>query len=139
MSDPKRWSSPEMAARLRRRRAAERRFRHLGLGAVGVALVALVVLLATIGWNGSSAFVRTQVALDVDFDPAVVGAALRHEGPGAEEVDWAVPVRDALARKLPGVEGRAERRALFGLVSRGARDAVRARLLEDPELLGRRE
>ncbi|HZO09549.1 MAG TPA: phosphate ABC transporter permease PstA [Myxococcota bacterium] len=139
MSDPARWSSPEMVARLRRRRSSELRFRRLGAGAVGLAIAALVVLLATIAWNGASAFVRTQVALDVDFDPAIVGAVARPaEGPESE-IDWAALVREALLREFPEVAGRSERRALLGLVSRGARDAVRARLLGDPSLVGRRE
>jgi len=137
MSDPARWSSPEMRARLRRRHAAERRFRRLGAGAVGLAVFALVVLLASITWSGASAFVRTQVALDVDFDPAIVGAVSR---PDAEtEVDWGALVRDALSREFPGVSERAERRALQGLVSRDAREVVQARLLADPALVGRAE
>ena len=143
MSKATRWSSPEMGARLRRRRATERRFRRLGLGAVALALCALVVLLGSIAWNGASAFVRTQIALDVDFDPAAVGAL--GAGSAAEraaqegEVDWSVLVRGALEREFPGVSGRSERRALLGLVSRGARGILRERLLRDPGLVGRRE
>ena len=142
MSEATRWSSPEMGARLRRRRAKERRFRRLGQGAVGLALAALVVLLGSIAWNGTSAFVRTQIALDVDFDPAVVGPL--DEGRAAEraaredEVDWSALVRGALDREFPDVSERSERRALLGLVSRGARGILRERLLRDPGLVGHR-
>ena len=138
MSDPARWSSTGMQARLRRRRRAERLFRRLGAAAVGVALVALVVLLGSIAWTGASAFVRTQIALDVDFNPEIVGAVARPAAE-ADEIDWGVLIRDALSREFPEVSERAERRALAGLVSRGAREVVRDRLLEDPSLVGRRE
>jgi phosphate transport system permease protein len=144
MSDPSpaaRWSSPEMRARLRRRHAAERRFRRLGLAAVAVALLALVTLLGSIVGNGSSAFLRTQIALDVHFDPAVTGAL--EDLPAAErivragDVDWGVLVRDALLREFPDVSGRRDLRALQGLVSTGARSELRARVLEDPGVIGR--
>ncbi|TFG94735.1 MAG: phosphate ABC transporter permease PstA [Myxococcales bacterium] len=143
MSDPSpadRWSSPEMRARLRRRHAAERRFRWLGLAAVGVAMLALATLLGNIIGNGSSAFVRTQIALDVHFDPAQIGPLgdfpVSERVVRAGDVDWAVLVRDALSREFPDVAGRRDLRALQGLVSSGARSLLRARVLEDPGVIG---
>ena len=135
-----RWSAPEMRARLRRRHRAERRFRRLGLAAVGVALLALATLLGSIVSNGSSAFVRTRIALDVHFDPELVPLG---DLPPAErelragDVDWGLLVRDALTREFPGVSGRHDLRALQGLVSTGARSQLRARVLEDPDVIGR--
>ena len=48
-------------ARTRRRNASERRFRLLGLSAVGVGLLALVVLLTSVLGNGLSAFRQTWI------------------------------------------------------------------------------
>jgi phosphate transport system permease protein len=46
-------------------------------------------------------------------------------------------VRDALLREFPDVSGRRDLRALQGLVSTGARSELRARVLEDPGVIGR--
>src|SRR5262247_1253476 len=144
MTDPSpaaRWSSEPMRRRLRGRHLAERRFQRLGLAAVGVALLALATLLGSIVGNGYTAFLRTRIALEVFFDPEVIGAlaelppAQREEH--ASQVDWAVLVRGALAREFPGVTGHSELRALQGLVSPGARSALRDRVLADPGLVGR--
>ncbi len=135
-----RWSSPEMRARLRQRHTAERRFRRLGLAAIGVAMLALATLLASIVGNGSSAFVRSRIALDVYFDPAVIGPlgdlAAGERVVRAGDVDWAVLVRDTLSREFPAVSGRRDLRALQQLVSTGARSQLRARVLEDPSVIG---
>jgi phosphate transport system permease protein len=143
MTDPSpaaRWSSPGMRARLRRRHVAERRFRRLGLAAVGVAILALATLLGSIVGNGSSAFVRTQIALDVRFDPEVIGPlgelSGRERVVRAGDVDWGLLVREALTREFPDVSGRRELRALLGLVSTGARSQLRSRVLEDPGVIG---
>src|SRR5262245_20876245 len=135
-SPASRWSSEPMRRRLRRRHLAERRFRRLGLAAVGVALLALATLLGSIVSNGYTAFLRTRIALDVFFDPAVIGALA--EAPADErdaraaDVDWAALVRGALQREFPGVSGRSDLRALQALVSSGARSALRSRVLADP-------
>src|SRR3990172_1771684 len=68
-----RWSSPAMRGRLARRHAFERRFRRAGLAAVGLAIASLGLLLASIAWNGASAFRATELRLDVSFDPAALG------------------------------------------------------------------
>ncbi|WP_163265631.1 phosphate ABC transporter permease PstA [Chelativorans alearense] len=60
----------ERGARTRRRHAAERRFRMIGLAAVIFAILALVGLLGSILSNGLSSFRQTYVVLDVYLDPA---------------------------------------------------------------------
>ena len=66
-----RWSSPEMQQRLRRRHRDERRFRRAGTVAIGLALLGLAALLASIAATGWSAFRTTEIQLDVVFDPAL--------------------------------------------------------------------
>jgi phosphate transport system permease protein len=127
-----------MSARRRRRHAAERRFRALGGAAMGAAVVALVALIAGVLWTGLPSFRATEIRLDIAFDPEVIG--IPAEATAAElaaSADFAAPVREALARQFPDVNGRSERRALAALVSTGARAELRDRLLGDPTLLGR--
>ena len=54
--------------RLRRRYRAERRFKAYGIIAVAVALAFLALLIGSVIAEGYPAFVRTSVALEVDFD-----------------------------------------------------------------------
>jgi phosphate transport system permease protein len=134
---PPRGRDPEAGQRrLHRRRAGERRFRALGLGATGLALGALAVLLASLVGQGLGGFLRTEIALDVTFaedaidpagtrDPAAIGAA-----------DYTLLVREALRARFPDVTSRRDKRLLYGLVSSGAAYTLRERVLDDPGLIG---
>src|SRR5687768_11991510 len=84
MSDraPTDWSDRSMERRLRRRYAAERRFRLIGLGAILLSAGFLALLLFTMVANGARGFTRTEVRLDIDFarsalflDPATLRSA----------------------------------------------------------------
>src|SRR3990167_2782151 len=65
-------SSAASAKHLRRRRAADGRFRYYGLGAILIALGALAVLVFTIGAQAMSAATYNVVSYDVTLDPAVI-------------------------------------------------------------------
>ena len=131
-----RWTDGSMNARVRKRYAAERRFRLLGLFAVGLSAAFLAFLLITMAWKGLGGFTRTDVALTIDFpksDLILDPAALR----GAE-------ARQAIADAgLEGVLNQAavaqygeEAGELFGAA--GAR-ALGRQLIDDPDLLSRAE
>lgn len=71
--------SPAFTRRLRRRYAAERRFKAMGLAAVLFSLAVLAFLLVTMLWNGLGGFQRAEVIVPVDFaasglsaDPSVL-------------------------------------------------------------------
>jgi phosphate transport system permease protein len=127
-----------MRASLRRRHRSERLFRALGLAAIGIALTALVLLLGSILARGWTAFLRTELRLDVALDPAVLSLpeggdpAAREQA--LEAADWAAPLREALFRLFPDAEG-SQRRELAALISSGASEQLRARVLRDPALL----
>lgn len=82
---PTDWKANEMQRRIRRRYAAERRFRMIGLGAVLLSAAFLAFLLVSMAANGARGFTQTEVRLDIDFprsdlflDPAAL------QGFGAE-------------------------------------------------------
>jgi phosphate transport system permease protein len=135
-----RWSSPEMRARIRRRHAAERRFRLYGVVAIGIAVATLGGLLYSITSKGHSAFWQTQIRLDVSFDPAVLGEFEDLEGEAREQVlrraDYGAVVRRALQREFPDVEGRRQLRALQSIMSSGSREVLRGALTATPSLVG---
>lgn len=62
--------SDAFARRLRRRYAAERRFRAMGLSAVLFSVAVLVFLLGTMIWNGIGGFQRVEIAVPVDLAAA---------------------------------------------------------------------
>ncbi len=140
--DPRlRWATPAMQARLRRRHRSEVLFRLIGVGALGLAALALLVLLASLVSNGHSAFRQAQIRLDVEFDANLLGVDPEDlSGPGLERklrrADYGAIVRQALRRIFPDVESRSDVRSLQGLVSTGARGILRDDLLADPSLLG---
>uniref|UniRef100_UPI0039892276 PstA family ABC transporter permease n=1 Tax=Mycetocola sp. TaxID=1871042 RepID=UPI0039892276 len=69
---PTEWGGQEMDRRLKRRYAAERRFRLIGLGAILLSAGFLVLLLATMMANGARGFTRTEVRLDIDFAKSAI-------------------------------------------------------------------
>jgi len=136
-----RWSSPAMQARLRRRYRAERLFSGLGLLAIGIALAALVLLLVSVFARGWSAFVRTQLRLDVTLDAAFVSlpadADATARAQAIRSADWATPLREALMKRFPGVTERPQVRELAALLSSGATLELADLVEQDPTLLGR--
>ena len=57
---------------LKRRYAAERRFRLYGLLAVTIAICFLAALFSSIVAKGYTAFQQTRISMIVDFNPAVI-------------------------------------------------------------------
>ncbi len=122
--------------RLRRRYRAERRFKVYGLIAVCIALGFLALLLGSVIAKGYPAFVRTSVALEVNFDREVLGV---NEAPTAEAIrkaDYGRLLRETLFATFPEVTERSERRKLLKLVSSAARFELRDLLLDDPAIIG---
>jgi phosphate transport system permease protein len=111
--------------RLARRHAAERRFRLYGLVAISLTLAFLGILLFNIVSKGWTAFLQTQVRIDVSFDAAAV-----------TEGDWQALVRKALMARLAPDADRPARRELMGLVSSGAGDQLRRMVAAAPSLVG---
>jgi len=129
-------SADPVAARLKRRHAAERRFRAFGLGAVLFALGFLGILLTTIVSHGITAFVSTYVKVEIHFDPALLGIEGTPTPEAIAAADYRALIRDGLSRAFPEVQNRTEQRQLLALVSGGAEGEVRDTLRDNPSLLG---
>jgi phosphate transport system permease protein len=121
--------------RLRKRYAAERRFRLAGLFAVGLSAAFLAFLLITMAWKGLSGFTHYEAAIPVDFprsDLMLDSAVLK--GPQANDVVASADLERVLVQSASAVYGD-EAAELFGTAA--ARSLGR-QLVEDPELLNRR-
>lgn len=123
-------------ARLRRRYAAEKRFKIYGIAAIVLALAMLALLIGTIAMRGIGAFSQTMISIDVAFDAAV----LDPDGTGDPEVirgaNFAGLVKQALYDRFPDVSGRRDKRSLAKLVSSGSDVWVRDLVLEHPHWIG---
>ena len=65
----------ESTPRLKRRHAAENRFRWAGRIAILISLGFLAVMTISIGWTAVGALSQTHIALDVDLGPEAVDLA----------------------------------------------------------------
>ena len=121
------------------RKRRNRRFRLLGLGAVVMGMLLLAVMFTSIVGNGYSAFQRTEILLDIDFDPAVIDPRGSRSADVLMEADYMGLVKASLRQLFPGVKKRKQKRALYRLVSSGAGDQLQERVMKDPSLIGSRQ
>ncbi len=123
-------------AGLRRRYAAEKRFRSLGVGAVVLGLLFVAILFADIFGKGYTAFQQTSIRLPIRFAPEVIDPVGTRARDTLSRADYRRLVRDALVARFPEVSGRRNRRALYRLMSPGAPRQLREMVLADPGLIG---
>lgn len=125
--------------RLKKRHAAEMRFKLYGQVAIGIAVVALITLLVSIFGQASSAFSRNVLTFDTTLDAAQVDPT------GARDPDeisrnvsgFNLLLQDNLADQfLPGVEDRARLRELYGLFTRLAVLPIARKTAERPDTIG---
>ncbi len=123
-------------ARLRRRHRAERRFRLYGLGSILAAIGILALLLASIAWQGSGAFLATRIALDIYFEESLIDPAGTRAPKDIGQADYAQLVKRALEARFPEATSRQERRQLGALLSADAPFQLRQMALAQPALIG---
>jgi phosphate transport system permease protein len=116
--------------RLKRRYAAEARFKAYGIGAICFAALFLVILLTDIAIKAVPAF--TQVRLNMDLP--VSAAHISSEKPGAGDYD--AVIRDALRNIFPTVTSRNDRKSMTNILSSGAADYLRPMVVDNPSLIG---
>ena len=123
---------------IRRRRAAELRFRIYGLLSITLAVLALATLLGSALVRGIPGFFSHTLELAVDLDPAVLDPGGRGDAAALETADYAALLRRSLYALFPDVERRSERRALRALLSGEADLALAERVRRDPDSIGTR-
>ncbi len=125
--------------RLRRRYAAERRFKAYGMVAIGIAMAALAWLLFSIVAQGYQAFVHTHIKLEVFFDAQQLDPSGRNTPEALARGNYGAVYKSALHDRFSDVRKRRDRRALYSLLSQGAEDDLRAMVLSDPSIVGTRK
>ena len=106
---------------LRKRHKAEKRFKFMGLGAIGVAFLFLSYLLISIFGNGLSGFWHTEITLKVTID----------------EADAAASLRNALDKAVPNITDYDERKDLYSLIAQGNSYKLEKMLATNKQLNGK--
>jgi len=121
---------------LKRRYRAERRFRAYGMLAVALGLVFVGFLFSSIISTGWTIFQQSYVQLDIRYDAEVVDPAGERDEQAISSADYSALIKAALRDRFPDVEGRSERRSLYGLASDAGQFELRERVMADPDLIG---
>lgn len=124
---------------LKKRYAAEKRFRFYGIAAIATSVGFLFMLLFSIVGKGLPAFQSTYVKLDVHLDSATLGVdessepdELRKE---LRSANYGGVIKQTLRDRFPDATSRGDKKALYQLVSTGAEYDLYDRLSADPTLL----
>lgn len=124
---------------LKRRHAAEARFRFYGIAAITIGLVFLAILMFSIFSKGYTAFVQTAITVPVEFSAEIIDKDnVRGTDPRKLlTANYPVIARNAVARAL-GVDltDKAAMKQLAGLVSEGSRAQLRDIVAADPSVVG---
>jgi phosphate transport system permease protein len=128
-----------VAATLRRRYRAERRFRLYGLSAVLLGVASVLFLFVTIFGQGLSAFRQAELTLEIFYDPAEIDPEGARDPAVLAGANYTALIRAALRERFPDAQGREQTRALYGLVSSAASFELQHRVESKPALIGTRE
>jgi phosphate transport system permease protein len=123
-------------AGLGKRRRAELRFRTYGLVSIMAALIFLVLLFTSIVSKGYSAFLYTNVALDITFDPQMIDPEGTRSADALAGGDYDALWKSAIYKLFPDVTERQKKRALTSFIGSSAGQRLRAMVKADPSLIG---
>ncbi|MEQ8406349.1 MAG: phosphate ABC transporter permease PstA [Oceanicaulis sp.] len=136
MSNDQRSIRAAVEARLAKRHRAEKRFQLYGLGAIGLAVAFLALLLISIIAQSVTAFSAHRITLPVTLEAELVDP----RGDGSQESlragRYNTVIQNALRAEFPSVEDRTELRELFGLYSAVNAAGLLRDVVETPALVG---
>lgn len=127
--------------RMRRRNAAETRFRLYGLAAIAIALTMLAIMLFTILRDGVSAFTQASLSFPVELSAEVLdpeGNRDRAEMAKVTTIGYGRVLTAAFTAELGrrGIATDLSEKDIGALISRDAPGTLRAQVLANPALVG---
>ncbi len=111
---------------LKKRHAKEKRFRFFGMLSIGFALAFLVILLGMILIKSSSAFLRNEIALNIDLSSIQANS----------EINYRSLIKQSLREEFPQVKEVAEINHLYQLISKVSALELKKQLKENSNLIG---
>ncbi len=128
-------TTTKVRASLKKRYAAEKRFRFYGITAIAASIGFLFILLFSIVSKGYPAFQSTFVKLDVQLDSATLGIS---ESPTSAEMraaNFGGLIKQTMRDRFPEVSSRGDKKALYQLISTGAEYQLYDEVAADPSLI----
>ncbi|MBB4009459.1 phosphate ABC transporter permease PstA [Allorhizobium taibaishanense] len=125
---------------IKRRYAAERRFRAYGIAAISFGLLFLLLLLSSVVSKGYTAFLQTTITVPVEFSEKIIDPSnQRASNPDVlVAANYPLLVRNALAAQLKlETSNRPAMKALTEMVSDSVRVQLRNMVAGDPSLIGK--
>ncbi|MDR6104096.1 phosphate transport system permease protein [Agrobacterium larrymoorei] len=124
---------------IKRRYAAERRFRAYGVAAISFGLLFLFLLLWSVIGKGYTAFQQTMITIPVEFSQQIIDPDnVRAQNPTKlMTANYPVVARNSLAKVLGvSLEDRTALRAVNALISDSVRTQLRDIVTSDPNVIG---
>lgn len=115
---------------LARRYRRERLFRYCGLGAIIASIGFLLLLFISITANGWTAFIQTEILLDIKF------SAEHFDVDNLSAANYGALVKSSMRQLFPDVKNRSEKRKLYKLVSSGAVYRLQKMVMKDTGIIG---
>lgn len=110
---------------LKKRHAADTRFKLYGMAAIAIAFIFLAILLFDIVAKGTSGLQQTQIRLEIHFDNEII-----------ESGSIIKLIRNGFDKRFPEVKTDAEKRALYRLIPDAAKFILKDQYKADPKLVG---
>jgi len=132
----KRDTTALVKATLKRRYAAEKRFRWYGIIAIAASLAFLAVLITSIFIKGYPAFTHSFVKMNITLDADTLGIS---ESPTDKELraaNFAGVMKKSLRERFPDVKKRGDKKALYQLLSNSGEYQIHDLVKANPALLG---
>jgi len=129
-------NSPESAARLKKRKAAEWRLKAYGILAITLAGMALVTLMWSVVGKASGAFTESYITLPVTLEAAEVDPDGTDDPSVIGRANFGGVVKDALKAAFPFVKSRGDKRVMYDIISGGAAFELRELAMADPSNIG---
>ncbi|HBC06622.1 MAG TPA: phosphate ABC transporter permease PtsA [Rhodospirillaceae bacterium] len=131
-------SNDAVSKGLKRRYAAERRFKAYGILAIAFAMGMLGLLFTTIVSKAIPAFTQTMINLEITLYPQDIDPEGTRERQALSSANYRNVIRQAYYDLFPDVTSRRDRRELFDMISPGAVYEIRDMVMANPNLIGER-
>jgi phosphate transport system permease protein len=137
-SGPGAAASAAIKRSIKKRYAAERRFRAYGIAAILFGLTFLALLFTSIVSTGYTAFVQSSLELNVFFDRSVVDPDGKRDHTALMTADYTLLAKKALASAV-GADpaNKLQMREIGALLSRDVDVEIRKAVLADPAVIGK--
>ena len=124
---------------LKSRQAKEKRFQLYGIFSILIALSLLIILFVSIVSQGYTAFKETRIQLPINFNEEILDPNNTKDWNIVKKANFNKLVKNAVDEIIPGVEGRANKRKLYKLISSSAEYKLRDLVEENIEIIGTKE